>query len=70
MRLDGSENRDVHIESIEDYQFPTANYITEFQLEIENENEDAEEDDYEIDRDCSAELENSSYNESRVDCNV
>ena len=56
--LDGSENGNVHIESIEE--FPTANEITEFQLESESENEDDEEDDYEIDHD----------NESSDDSNV
>jgi len=39
-----------HIESMEDYQFPIANEITDFQLENESENDD-EEDDYEI-NDC------------------
>ena len=68
--LDGSENGNVHIESIEDYQFPTANEITEFQLESESENEDEEEDAYEIDHDCSAEAENSSDNESSYDSNA
>ena len=68
--LDGSENGDVHIESMEDYQFPTANEIIEFQLESESENEDDGKDDYEIDHDCNDEAENSSDNESSDDSNV
>ena len=62
--LDESENGEVHIESVEDYQFPTANEITEFQLESESENEDDDEDDYEVDYDYHCvKAENSSDND-------
>ena len=40
--LDGSENGEIHIERIEEYELPTANEITEFELDRENEIEDDE----------------------------
>ena len=35
LSLDGSENGEIHIESIEEYELPTANEITEFELDSE-----------------------------------
>ena len=32
LSLDGSENGEIHIESIKEYELPTANEITEFNL--------------------------------------
>ena len=56
--LDGSENGEIHIESTEEYESPTANEITEFELDSENEIED-DEDNFEVTDSCS-----SSKNES------
>ena len=42
LSLDGSENAETHIESIEEYELPTANEITEFELDSESEIEDDE----------------------------
>ena len=58
LSLDGSENREIHIESIEEYESPTANEITEFKLDIESEIED-DEDNSGVTDSCS-----SSKNES------
>ena len=52
--LDGSENGEIHIESIEEYELPTANEITEFEFDIED-----DEDYFEVTDSCS-----SSKNES------
>ena len=56
--LDGSENGEIHIESIEEYELPTANEITEFELDSKSEIED-DEDNFEVTNSCS-----SSKNES------
>ena len=56
--LAGSENGEIHIESIEEYQLPTANEITEFELDSRSEIED-DEDNFEKTDSCS-----SSKNES------
>ena len=56
--LDVSENREIHIESIEEYKLPTANEITEFETDSESEIED-DEDNFEVTDSCS-----SSKNES------
>ena len=56
--LDGSENGEIHIESNEEYELPTANKITEFELDSESEIED-DEDNFEVTDSCS-----SSKNES------
>ena len=58
LSLDGSENGEIHIESIEEYELPTANEITEFELDSESEIED-DEDNFEVTDSCS-----SSKNES------
>ena len=58
LSLDGSENGEIHIESIEEYELPTANEITEFELDSESEIED-DEDNFEMTDSCS-----SSKNES------
>ena len=58
LSLDGSENGEIHIESIEEYELPTANEITEFELDSECEIED-DEDNFEMTDSCS-----SSKNES------
>ena len=47
LTLDGSKNREIHIESIEAYKLPTANDITESELDGESEIED-EEDNFEV----------------------
>ena len=58
LSLDGSENGEIHTESIEEYELPTANEITEFELDSESEIED-DEDNFEVTDSCS-----SSKNES------
>ena len=58
LSLDGSENGEIRIESIEEYESPTANEITEFELDSEDEIED-DEDNFEVTDSCS-----SSKNES------
>ena len=58
LSLDGSENGEIHIENIEEYELPTANEITEFKLDSEIEIED-DEDNFEETDSCS-----SSKNES------
>ena len=58
LSLDGSENGEIHIESIEEYELPTANEITEFELDSETKIED-DEDNFEVTDTCS-----SSKNES------
>ena len=58
LSLDGSENGESHIESIEEYELPTANEITEFELDSEKKIED-DEDNFELNDSCS-----SSKNES------
>ena len=58
LSLGGSENGEIHIESIEEYEVPTANEITEFELDSESEIED-DEDNFEVTDSCS-----SSKNES------
>ena len=55
LSLDGSENGEIHIESIEEYELPTANEITKFELDSESEIED----NFEVTDSCS-----SSKNES------
>ena len=55
--MDGSENGEIHIESIEEYELPTANEITEFELDSESKTED--EDIFQVTDSCS-----SSKNES------
>ena len=55
LSLDGSENGEIHIESIEEYELPTANEITKFELNSESEIED----NFEVTDSCS-----SSKNES------
>ena len=40
LSLDGSKNGKIHIESIEEYELPTANEITEYKLDSESEIED------------------------------
>ena len=55
LSLDGSENGEIHIESIEEYELPTANEITKFELDSESEIED----NFEVTDNCS-----SSKNES------
>ena len=47
LSLDGSENREIYIESIEEYELPTANEITEFELDRESETEE-DEDNFEV----------------------
>ena len=54
LSLDGSENGQIHIESIEEYELPAA----EFELDSESEIED-DEDNFEVTDSCS-----SSKNES------
>ena len=44
--MDGSENREIYIESIEEYELPTANEINEFELDRESETE--EDDNFEV----------------------
>ena len=56
--LDGSENAEIHIESIEEYELPIANDIIEFELDSKSEIED-DEDNFEVTDSCS-----SSKNES------
>ena len=56
--LDGSENGEIHIESIEEYELLTANEVTEFELNRERGIED-DEDNFEMTNSCS-----SSKNES------
>ena len=58
LSFDGSENGEIHIECIEDYELPTANEITEFELDSESAIED-DEDNFEMTDSCS-----SSKNES------
>ena len=40
LSLDGSKNGEIHIESIDEYELPTANEIAEFKLDSESEIED------------------------------
>ena len=47
--MDGSENVAIHIESIEEYELPTANEITEFEFDIED-----DEDYFEVTDSCSS----------------
>ena len=42
LSLNGSKNGEIHIESIEEYELPTANEITKFELDSESEIEDDE----------------------------
>ena len=56
--MDGSENGQIHIESIEEYELPTANETTEFELDRESKIED-DKDNFEVTDSCS-----SSNNES------
>ena len=53
LSLDGSENGEIHIESIEEYELPTASKITEFELDSESEIED-DEDNLEVTDSCSS----------------
>ena len=48
-----SENGEIHIESIEEHELPTANEITEFELDSENKIED-DEDNFEVTDSCSS----------------
>ena len=54
------KNKNVHIESIEYYQFTKAYKISELQRESECKNEDEGEDDYNFEYDCSAEVKPST----------
>ena len=65
LSLDGSENGEVHIESIKEYELPTANEITEFELDSESEIED-DEDNFEVTDSCSS-SKNESYISNRDD---
>ena len=47
LTLGGSKDREIHIASIEEYKLPTANEITESELDSESEIED-EEDNFEV----------------------
>ena len=47
LSLNSSENEEIHIESIEEYELPTANEITEFELDSESNIED-DEDNFEV----------------------
>ena len=58
LSLDGSENGEIHIESIEEYELLIANEINEFELDSESEIED-DEDNIQVTDSCS-----SSKNES------
>ena len=58
LSLDGSKNGEIHIESIEEYELPMANEITEFGLDSKSKIED-DEDNFEVTNSCS-----SSKNES------
>ena len=51
LSLDGSENGEIHIESIEEYELPTASEITEFELDSESEIED-DGDNFEVTDSC------------------
>ena len=42
LSLDGSENGEIHIESIEEYELSALNEITEFELDSESKIEDDE----------------------------
>ena len=53
LSLDSSENGEIHIESIEEYELPTANEITQFELDSESEIED-DEDNFEVIDSCSS----------------
>ena len=53
LSLDSSENGEIHIESIKEYELPTANEITEFELDSESEIED-DEDNFEVTDSCSS----------------
>ena len=56
--MDGSENGQIHIESIEEYELPTANETTEFEPDSESKIAN-DEDKLEVTDSCS-----SSKNES------
>ena len=58
LSLDGNESGEIHIQSIEEYELPTANEITEFELDNRSEIEDHK-DNFEVTDSCS-----SSKNES------
>ena len=58
LSLDGSKYGEIQIESIEEYELPKANEITEFERDSESEIED-DEDNFEVTDSCS-----SSKNES------
>ena len=58
LSLDCSENGEIHIESIEEYELLTANEVTKSELNREREIED-DEDNFEVTNSCS-----SSKNES------
>ena len=53
---DGSENGEIHIESVEEYKLPTANKITEVELDSQIQDD---EDNFAVTDSCS-----SSKNES------
>ena len=53
LSLDGSENGEIHIESIEEYELSTANEIPEFKLDSKSEIED-DEDNFEVTDSCSS----------------
>ena len=53
LSLDGSENGEIHIESIKEYELPTDNEITEFELDSESEVED-DEDNFEVTDSCGS----------------
>ena len=50
--MDGSENGEIPIESIEEYELPTASEITELELDSESKIED-DEDNFEVTDSCS-----------------
>ena len=58
LSLDISKNREIHNECIDEYELPTANEITEFELDSESEIEDNE-DNFEVTDSCSS-LKNES----------
>ena len=58
LSVDGSENGEIQIESIEEYELPTSNEITEFELDSKSKI-DHDENNFEVTDSCS-----SSKNES------
>ena len=54
LSLDGSENGEIHIESLEEYEMPTGNEITEFELDSESEDDEDNFDICNFDDSCSS----------------